>query len=146
MIICTFENGNTAKLRHIVVDCLVIRGRKILLCKRAAHLSNGGKYCLIGGYLNRDETLEEGAKREVFEETGYTVRLGKLLWINDSPVRPQEDKQNVAFVYVAYPLKKTGVPDNESQEVRWFDLDDLPPKSEFAFDHHEDILRYLKSK
>ncbi len=43
MIGCTFENGNHASLRHVVVDNLVLQGDRILLVKRAPALIEGGK-------------------------------------------------------------------------------------------------------
>lgn len=146
MITCEFEDGNKANLRHVVVDVLVIENNKILLVKRANHLSNGGKYGLVGGYVNKDETIEEAVLREVEEETGYKIEIVKQLRVVDSPNRPQEDRQNVAFVFLAKPIKKVGEPDDESSEVKWFPLDKLPVEEEFAFDHFEDIALYLQNK
>jgi len=146
MIDCTFENGNKAKtgLRHCVVDTLVIDESKILLVKRAPNLLNGGKYGLIGGFVDRDETTKQAVIREAREETGYDVDPFLLLRIADNPNRPQEDRQNIAFVYVAKAIKKTGTGDNESSEATWFDLHSLPPRDQFAFDHYENIELYLK--
>jgi len=143
MINCTFENGNKASLRHAVVDVLVIHEGKILLVKRAAHLSNGGKYGLVGGFVDRDETTKEAAIREVQEETGYRIKIDRLLQIVDSPNRPAEDRQNISFVYIASVIDKVSEPDNESSEVKWFDLEKLPKESEFAFDHYKNIEVYL---
>ncbi len=145
MIQCQFENGNKASLRHVVADVIIIKNKQILLVKRAPHLTNGGKYAIIGGFVDRDETIEQAAVREALEETGYAVKIQRLLQVNDSPNRPQEDRQNIAFVYVAEGLEQTGKPDNESTEIGWFDLDKLPPKEQFAFDHHDAILSYLKT-
>lgn len=108
MIICTFEDGGDAKLRHVVVDGIVLNAARdsVLLVKRAPHLSNGGKYGLIGGFLNRDETLEQGILREVLEETGYEGTVAKLLKVIDNPARHGEDRQNVSFVYIIEVGKK----------------------------------------
>ena len=146
MIQCTFENENKASLRHVVVDVLVLRRKQILLVKRVGKLLEGGKWGLIGGFLERDENCEQGVAREVSEETGYDVSNIKLLKINDSPNRPNEDRQNVAFVYVCQAGDKKGDGDWESEEQRWFDLDKLPNKKEVAFDHFENIQYYLKRK
>lgn len=144
MINCKFENGHDANLRHVVVDALIIEDGKILLIKRAEHLTNGGKYATPGGYLDRDETAEQAVVREVMEETGYKVLVEELFKIIDKPDRPQEDRQNVAFVYVVKPLEKTGKADAESSEVKWFNLEDLPPEKDFAFDHYQTIQEYKK--
>ncbi len=144
MINCTFEDGNTANLRHVVVDGLVIVGNKILLIKRAAHLSEAGKWALVGGFLELDETTTEGFSREVYEETGWEVADITLLRVNDG-VRKGENRQNVSFVYVCTATKKTGEPDNESTEQRWFPLDKLPSIDQIAFDHAENIALYKQT-
>ncbi len=146
MITCIFENGNKANpaLRHVVIDSLIVEDNKILLVKRAMHLMNGGKYALAGGYVEPEESTREAVIREAREETGYLVEPLFLLRIADNPNRPKEDRQNVAFVYVSKPLKKVGEKDEESTEVTWFALDNLPASEDFAFDHYEDIQLYCK--
>lgn len=146
MIHCTFEDGKPAikGLRHAVVDIIVLDGDKILLVKRAAHLTNGGKYAIIGGFVDRDETTMMASVREVKEETGYACTPYLLLRIADNPNRPKEDRQNVSFVYVARVGEKVGERDNEASEVTWFDLHNLPEKESFAFDHYENIQLYLQ--
>ena len=57
----------------------------------------------------------------------------RLLTIIDKPDRPKEDLQNVAFVYFCTATEKTGKPDWESDEQRWFGWDALPPTEEIAF-------------
>lgn len=145
MIICRFENGNDAFLRHVCVDNIVIKNNKILLVKRSLHLSNPGMWALVGGYVARDETIEQAAVREVLEETGYESKVEYLLSIKDSPKRPKEDRQNISFVYVMSAFEKIKNKDNESSEVKFFKLDHLPKEDEFAFDHYEDICIYKKS-
>lgn len=151
MIKCVFESGKNADLglRHCVVDTLVIKGNKILLVKRAPHLLNGGKYALIGGFVSRDEDTKATVKREVKEETGCDIEVEFLLRIADNPTRPQEDRQNIAFVYVVKVINEGGLTDSEVSEIKWFDLNNLPPKEQFAFDHLENIelyKKYLKEK
>jgi 8-oxo-dGTP diphosphatase len=143
MITCQFEHGNTASLRHAVVDVLIVENNKILLVKRALHLSNPGKFAVPGGYVNRDETCEDAAKREAREETGYEVNIEKFLEVVDNPNRAGEDRQNISFVYLAHPLEKVSTPDDEQTEVTWFDLDNLPKEDEFAFDHFERVKKFL---
>ena len=142
MITCTFENGNQNSLRHVTVGCLVIKDNKILLARRAEGLLEAGKWCLLGGYADRDETTEETGIRESMEESGWEVENLRLLRINDNPDRPHEDRQNIDFIYIADAKKKTGEPDWESAELQWFSLDALPPSDEIAFDHEDSIRLY----
>lgn len=130
-------------LRHVTVDCLVLKEGKILLAKRSGRLLEGNKWCLIGGFVERGENLAQAAEREVMEETGWKITNLKLLRIKDSPNRPKEDRQNISFVYVCDAVEKTGQKDNESETVEWFDFNKLPNKEDFAFDHFDDIEFYL---
>lgn len=144
MITCTFENGNQNSLRHVTVGCLVMKDGKILLGKRAQGLLEAGKWCLLGGYVNRDETIEQAGIRESMEESGWAIQNLRLLRVNDNPDRPHEDRQNVDFIYVADAVEKTGEKDWESDEVVWYPLDALPPENEIAFDHMDSIALYRK--
>jgi len=146
MITCKFEDGGEAKLRHVVVDTLVFKNNKILLIKRTGKLLEGGKWGLLGGYVERDETLKEAVAREVMEESGYKIKNIELLTIRDNPDRPKEDRQNIAFVFTCEALEKEGDSDWEVDDQKWFDLSDLPVKDEIAFDHYDDIKFYLDSK
>ena len=142
MITCRFESGADATLRHVVVNIIVCKDDQILLVKRAPHMINSKKWALPGGFLDRNETLETAVKRELQEETGYEGKIDALLAIIDNPQRAQEDRQNVAFIYISTLGQKVDEGDNESSEVRLFFLNQLPPKEEFAFDHYSIIQMY----
>lgn len=142
MIKCRFEDGGEALLRHVTVDVLVIDGKKILFIKRAKHLTQGGKWGLVGGYLDRDERVRDAVIREVEEESGYQVSDLTLLTIRDNPDRRGEDRQNVSFVFFCKVGERVGEHDTEVDEVKWFDLDDLPDPSQIAFDHYSSIELY----
>ena len=144
MITCTFENGNTANLRHVVVDTLVLLDDKILLVKRANKLLEGGKWALPGGYMDRDETATKATAREVFEETGYRVSALTLLTIIDHPRRRNETRQNISLVYFCTALEKEGSSDWEVEDQQWFDLNKLPDDEQIAFDHAEMIALYKR--
>jgi len=145
MLACVFENGTKTSLRHVVTDNLVLRDDQILLIHRIKGLEQR-KWGLPGGYVERDETIEESAKREILEETGYEVKVFKFLRIKDSPNRPSEDRQNVSFVHTCTVGDKVGEADDESSEQKWFQLAALPPREEIAFDQFYDIQFYLNSK
>ncbi len=144
MLTCQFEDGGKASLRHVVVDCIIVKNQKVLLTKRAPHLTNPNKWTLPGGFLDRNETTREATRREALEETGYKVKIDYLFQIIDNPNRPREDRQNVSFIYVATALEKKGNADKESIDTKWFDLFDLPNEEEFAFDHYENLKLYEK--
>lgn len=144
MITCTFENGNTASLRHVTVGCLVIKDDQILLAKRAEGLLEAGKWCLLGGYMERGETTEQAVVRETLEESGWTITNVRLFRINDNPDRPHEDRANVDFLYTADAVSDSGAHDWESVDLQWFPLDGLPAEDTIAFDHADTIELYKK--
>jgi 8-oxo-dGTP diphosphatase len=144
MINCTFENGDQVSLRHVTVGCLVIKDGKILLCKRAEGLLEAGKWGLLGGFAERDETTIQTGIRETMEESGWVIDNLRLLRLNDSPNRPHEDRQNIDFIYVADAIGEKGKPSWESAELKWFPLDDIPADEHIAFDHADSIGLYKK--
>jgi ADP-ribose pyrophosphatase YjhB (NUDIX family) len=146
VITCTLEHGRQTTMRHVVVHAVVERAGALLLVRRAAHLLEGGKWGLPGGFLDRDETLIEGVLRELREETGWSGHVASLLRINSRPDRPREDRQNVAFDFVVVPHERVGEPDHESTAVEWMALDRLPPLDALAFDHGDTVRAYLVAR
>ena len=55
-----------------------------------------GKWGLVGGFIDRNETIKQAAAREVFEETGWRIENLKLLRLKDWPDRLHEDRQNIS--------------------------------------------------
>ncbi len=148
MISCTFEDGGLAKpgLRHAVIDTIVLKDNKILLVKRTKKLSEGGKWALVGGFVSRDEDLKHAVEREVLEETGYKIENITLLSIVDNPNRSHEDRQNISCVFFCDALNKEGESDWETDEIKWFELNNLPNQELIAFDHFKDIELFLQYK
>lgn len=92
----------------------------ILLVQRAIQPSYG-KWVFPGGYVDRGETVEAAALREVREESGLIVRLTRLLGVYSFPGNP--------VVVVAYAGDVTGGSvkiDDESLAVRSFPAADIP--------------------
>jgi 8-oxo-dGTP diphosphatase len=146
MITCQFEDGHPVRLRHATTSALIIEGDQILLARRAETLSEGGKWCIPGGYLDRDETVVAGMTREIREETGYASTLLGLFEVVDNPLRPHDqEKQNLCFIFVAKLGEKVGETDWETTELKWFPLDALPAPEIMAFDHLPTIQRYIQA-
>ena len=80
----------------------------------------------------------------VVGDLGYQTKIIHLLTIIDNPSRKGEDRQNIAFIFILGPIKKTGEHDDEVENIYWFNLEKLPVESEFAFDHYQIIELYKK--
>ena len=67
---------------HVHVDAIIRRGGEILIMKRAMGSMTGAWY-FAGGGLEENESLEEGVRREIREETGLEVDNVRLFRVWD---------------------------------------------------------------
>ncbi|MDQ5988163.1 MAG: Bifunctional NMN adenylyltransferase/Nudix hydrolase [Syntrophus sp. SKADARSKE-3] len=67
---------------RVGVGAIVIKEGKVLMIKRAAK-PNQNLWAIPGGMLELGETLQEGAEREIFEETGIRIKAGKPIYTFD---------------------------------------------------------------
>lgn len=66
---------------NVRVTGLLIENDKILIVQQK--LSQSREWSLPGGRLERGESLEQGLKRELKEETGLDVHIERLLYLCD---------------------------------------------------------------
>jgi ADP-ribose pyrophosphatase YjhB (NUDIX family) len=104
----------------IVVGALPIWEEKILLCKRAIE-PRYGKWTLPAGFMEEQETLEEGALRETLEEAGARIVLTGLYTVISLP-----DISQVYMLYRANLSDLDFAPGRESLEARLFAADEIP--------------------
>lgn len=62
------------------VRALIVRDGKILLLQRGAQISLPDYWCLPGGRIDQNESLEAACIREVQEETGLRIRIIRQLF------------------------------------------------------------------
>ena len=81
-------------------------GQKVLLTRR----SNNGRWCLPGGAMDPGESAAEACAREVLEETGLIVRIGRLIGVYTTPNRIVEyaDGNRIQAVALGFEAKPTG--------------------------------------
>lgn len=130
-------DGRTEWISRSIVCSCAVYGKYgdelyILMTQRGPHASASGQWCVPGGYLDYNETLEECAVREVYEETGIKIDPSRLerIYIDSTP---KGRKQNVIikFMYKDYLDIKDNVPNmnhmepDELMDVRWINIKEL---------------------
>jgi ADP-ribose pyrophosphatase YjhB (NUDIX family) len=85
-----------------------------------------GKWNGYGGKIEANETPEEAAARELFEESGVTIEQKDLVKVAE--IDYKEDKGEW-MVYVFTASKFDGNPqESEEMQPKWFNLDKIPYK------------------
>lgn len=143
------DGGKIWKSRNIAVSVMLIDDEnddcvdRVLLVKRGKDMTHKGLWCFPCGYLDWDETVEDAAVREVYEETGFILTKDDL-YFEGIDSDPSKFSQNVSIMYRTYNPVNTNpqyAPDpNEVEDLKWFSLFDLP---DMAFDHKERCVEYL---
>ena len=129
----------------VTVDMAVLRERQKgyeLLLIRRKHDPYAGKWALPGGFVDMDETVEEAAARELYEETNLKdVALEQFHVFSRVDRDPRGRTISVIFTGFLTGDREVKAKD-DAQDARWFPLDKLPP---LAFDHDE-IVGMIKEK
>lgn len=111
---------------------------KVLLVKRGVPPFEG-HFALPGGFVRPDESLEEAAKRELYEETGVrNVFLEQLFTFGDPARDPRGHVITVSYFALIASNKLLLIPGADAAEAQWFAIQMLPT---LAFDHKR-ILDY----
>lgn len=130
----TYEYPHPAVTTDIVVFTIRQGALKVLLIKRALPPFQG-RWALPGGFVEMDESLDEGARRELEEETGVTGVYLEQLYTFGRPDRDPRERVITVAYYALIPsdaIELKAATDVEG--VGWFGIEELP---ELAFDHHE---------
>ena len=113
---------------------MILRNGKVLLGKRheddgvsKSVMGGGGSWTFPGGKIEYNESFEETAIRETYEETGIIVNKVRVISINN------DKNEKAHFVTINLLCEdfsgeaKVMEPDKIT-EWNWFDLDNLPEK------------------
>ncbi|MGL5938071.1 MAG: NUDIX hydrolase [Phocaeicola sp.] len=118
----------------VATDCVVFgfsdAKLKVLLIERGIEPFKG-RWAFPGGFLRMDENADQGALRELCEETGVRdVYIKQFSTFTDPDRDPRERVISIAY-YALVKLQEVKGGDDAAQ-ARWFALDEVPP---LAFDH-----------
>jgi ADP-ribose pyrophosphatase YjhB (NUDIX family) len=124
------------------VSVLIQRGGRVLLVRRA-FVPARGAWDVPGGFIDRGETAERAARREMREELGVDVRIGRFLGTFSDTYGP--DRLPSLNLYYLGRLARDGATvraSDDASECRWFPLDRTPRR--MAFKNNRDAVLALR--
>jgi ADP-ribose pyrophosphatase YjhB (NUDIX family) len=105
----------------------VVCDGKILLIQEKAD----GKWAMPGGWGDLGDAPSAMVAREVWEESGFTVRVDKLIGVYDgNRIQPFEFYHAYKLIFLCSITSGERTTSIETLAVDFFDLDNLPPLSE----------------
>ena len=121
----------------IPATCLVVTDEagRILLVQRSVEPKKG-LWCLPGGFMELGETPEEGALRELKEETGLSGRIDRLIGAASG-----KNAIYNTIALICYNIKEYSgilIAGDDASDVGYFDPEHLP---EIAFNSHINFIR-----
>jgi 8-oxo-dGTP pyrophosphatase MutT (NUDIX family) len=107
---------------------------RLLLARRA----DTGRWALVGGIMEPGEEVAETLVREVLEETAVRVRPERLTGVYTHAGVVHGNGDQCCYVVTAFRCRHV---DDESLDVGWFALDDLPSLQPWYREQLDDALR-----
>lgn len=139
------ENGYTYKYPHpsVTTDCVIFgfdgQQLQVLLIERGVEPYKG-KWAFPGGFVKMDESCEEGALRELQEETGLTGAYIEQFHAFSEPERDPRERVITIAYYALVRIQEVQGGD-DAAKAQWFGLDKVP---QLAFDHDRILREALK--
>lgn len=126
-----------------VAACYLEIDNKLLLLQRAPGKLEPGKWGVPAGKLEKNESPENAAKRELFEETGISLEdPSQIQWVNSLYIRKPEVKYIYhSFKILLYQLPKVLLSE-EHQNYKWAtskDMEEIP-----LMDGAKEVLKYYR--
>ena len=106
----------------IIVGGVLKKDNKYLLVQEAQEKCRG-KWNIPAGHLDPNETIFDGAKREIFEESGFNVELTGISIISNRVLPDNE------FIGVLFSTEIIGgeirIDPREILDIKWFTYDEI---------------------
>jgi 8-oxo-dGTP diphosphatase len=128
-----------------VVRLIVVESTgRVLLLRRAADSTAGGRWCLPGGKIDYGDTAELAAARELLEETGLEAKdLAFLFYQDNLPSAPGQ--MHCLNLYFRCRAEGEPVLNEESTAAAWIGPDELAAYN-LSFRNGEAVERYWSER
>lgn len=123
------------KMPLMGVGAVILHDGRVLLVQRGTEPMKG-RWSIPGGLLEVGESLVEGVRREVREETGLEVEVGELVELLDR-INPHEGRIQYHYViadYLCRPLGGELRAASDAAAVRWVEHAELNSHSALQLD------------
>lgn len=128
----TYKHPHPAVTTDIVVFTMRHDELEVLLVKRALPPYRN-LWALPGGFVNLEESLEAGARRELEEETGIKEAYFEQLYTFGEPDRDPRERVITVAYFALLPSDACDIrAGSDARAVSWFGIQNIP---ELAFDH-----------
>lgn len=109
-------------MTKILVGGIIEQNGKYLLVQEAKEKCKG-KWNIPAGHLEENETIIEGAKREILEETGYNVELTGLVQLSNKVT----EKDNWLSIIFSAKITNGSIKYNQAEilAVAWYSLEEI---------------------
>ena len=124
------------------VAAIVIEDGAVLLTRRGGS-ERAGLWDLPGGFVEYDEDIREALIREMREETGLVIEVGRVYDVR-SNFFPGTGRHSVGVWFLARRVGGTLTAADDAIDARFFDLDALPSDAEIAFETDRAVLASLR--
>lgn len=112
----------------VATKAFILYEGKVLIIQESSKYKDGsniGKFDVVGGRITPGEHFEESLRREVMEETGLKIRLGKPFFVNESrPVVRGENWQVIRMYFETFAENDKIVLGEDHENYLWIDPKD----------------------
>ena len=121
-------NGIVQPKLFVATKAFIVHNGKVLILRESSNYQDGtnaGRFDIVGGRLTPGERFDESLVREIKEETGLAVRLGRPFFCNEwRPVVRGEQWQVVGTFFECFADSGSVVLSGDHQEHQWIDPKD----------------------
>ncbi len=107
---------------EIIAGIVILKDNKLLMVREAKKECKG-KWAFPAGHIEKNETIFDGAKRELLEETGCKAELKKVFPI----IVHNTDRSFLMIHFLANLIEENTLNynKNEIEETKWISIDEI---------------------
>jgi len=139
------------RICHFRVAGVLVRGDKLLV-----QSDNDNVFAIPGGHIAFGETSQSALIRELREEIGIDISVGRLIWVEEYFWKwGQKDAHGISFYYLVSPKDDADLPEDFKKQMKdnadiflsWITFDEVKNATiypEFIRDKIDNIPDYVE--